>query len=172
MRKAFAAIVLALFAARVALGDPDKPATWTRTVPLSPSAAELLGSAPQRSPIVALLLRQLEDTDVSVYLADMKPTRNGTPASTLVYLSNEGATRYLLVRIDPWRVSMRERIALLGHELQHALEVAASPEVRDSGGLETLYRRIGWEWMRGQFETRAAQVMGNRVRAQLAAGRS
>ena len=114
----------------------------------------------------------LAATDVSVYLADMKPTRNGTPASTLVYLSNEGATRYLLVRIDPWRVSMRERIALLGHELQHALEVTASPEVRDSGGLETLYRRIGWEWMRGQFETRAAQVMGNRVRAQLAAGRS
>ena len=85
----------------------------------------------------------------------------------LVYLSNEGATRYLLVRIDPWRAPMSERIALLGHELQHALEVAASPEVREEGGLETLYRRIGWEGMRGQFETKAAQVMGNRVRAQL-----
>jgi len=31
----------------------------------------------------------------------------------------------------------------LGHELQHAVEVASAPDVREDGSLERLYRRIG-----------------------------
>jgi hypothetical protein len=42
--------------------------------------------------------------------------------------------------------------------------------VRDPKGLASLYRRIGWEGQRDQFETTAARTMGNRVRAELAQG--
>jgi len=31
----------------------------------------------------------------------------------------------------------------LGHELQHAVEVASAPDVREDGSLERFYRRIG-----------------------------
>ena len=58
-----------------------------------------------------------------------------------------------------------ETIALIGHELRHALEVAASPDVRDQAGLTKLYKRIGEPaGCAHSFDTRAAQNTGRRVR--------
>ena len=54
------------------------------------------------------------------------------------------------------RLSPLDRIALLGHELRHATEVAAAPDVRDEAALARLIARIGWAKSRGQFETDAA----------------
>ena len=63
-------------------------------------------------------------------------------------------------------------ISALGHELQHALEIAAAPDVRDTVTLRTHYLRIGYERMgRGYYETDAALEAGRRVSAELAASR-
>ena len=52
--------------------------------------------------------------------------------------------RYLRIQISAAPRGV-ELIALIGHELQHALEVAASPDVRDEQSLITLYQR---DWAR------------------------
>ena len=136
-------------------------------VPLSPGATQLIEEAVSRSATVAAQLRRLDATDLVIYLTDLSPSRPNAPASCLSFLSHEAGGRYLLIRIDRFRVSTHERVALLGHELEHALEVAAAPEVKDPSGLASLYKRIGWEPVSNQFETKAAQSAGNRVRDEL-----
>jgi hypothetical protein len=75
--------------------------------------------------------------------------------------------RYLRIQIA---VAARgnELIALVGHELQHALEVAESPGVRDEPSLMALYEAIGHgEQGRHRYDTMAAQNTGRRVRLEL-----
>lgn len=50
-----------------------------------------------------------------------------------------------------------ELVAILGHELQHAAEIAAAPWVHDAGTLARLYRRIGLRLGSNAFDTAAAQ---------------
>ena len=169
MRKALIVILLTFSAANAALAERSLP-PWKHVHPLSAGAVDLIWESAARSSIVLELLQELEETGVVVYLTDVMPGAISGPVSHLVYLSNDENARYLLVRIDHWRATHDEQIAMLGHELQHALEVANAPEVRDAQGLAKLYRRIGWENQKDKFETAAAQNMGYRVRRQLASG--
>ena len=60
-------------------------------------------------------------------------------------------------------------ISTIGHELQHALEVAAATDVKDQRGLERLYQQIGQAGLdKRSYDTEAAQVTGRRIRAELA----
>jgi hypothetical protein len=60
-------------------------------------------------------------------------------------------------------------MALIAHELRHALEVLAEPAVRTGAGMFDLYRRNGA--IRGEtFETRAALDAGDAVAREM--GRS
>ena len=170
MRKALIGILLTCFTSGAAFADPDGLPPWKHVLALSPGAIELIRESVARSSIVESMLQELEESGVVVYISDLMPGRAVGPASYLTYLSNDEKARYLLVRIDRFRTTPYERIALLGHELQHALEVVAAPEVRDASGLAKLYRRIGWEGQENKFETAAAQTVGNRVRSQLAKG--
>ncbi len=147
---------------------PAAPPSWPHTRPLSPGISALLEEAREKSSIVAGLINELEKTDVVVYITDSLPSNLRAPTSYLVFLTRDAGTRYLLVRISQWRVSSRERIALLGHELQHALEVAAAGGVQDGAGLADLYGRIGWPGGRNQFESKAAQTTAYRIRKELA----
>jgi hypothetical protein len=145
---------------------PMKRRSWTRTRGVTPSAQALVVEASQRSSIVAGLLSELEQSDLFVYVADARGAVSG-PASCLSFMHDDGTSRYVLIRIDRSRLSSHERIIWLGHELQHALEVAAAPQVRDSNSLARLYRRIGWESVLNHFETLEASITGNRVRSEI-----
>lgn len=166
MRKALIGILLTLTVGGAARADPAAPGPWTHVLPLNPRAISLLADAAERSSIVRSLMEELERTDLVVYITDLMPVPSG-PSSYLTFLSREATMRYVLVRIDHWRSSPYERIAMLGHELQHALEVAAAPEVHDANGLARLYRRIGWEGQPDRFETAAARDTGDRVRGEV-----
>jgi hypothetical protein len=170
MRTTLLTLFLAVTTAEGAPPDTITPPSWTRARPLSENATLLLSMARERSSIVDALLQEIEQTDMVVYVADLAPPAVNAPLSHMVYLANDPGNRYLLVRIDHWRVSPSERIALLGHELQHVLEVARAPEVRDALGLKQLYKRIGWESQKDRFESEAAKAMGNRVRSELSQG--
>ena len=166
MRTTRVLVLLTLSAAHPATaGAATTPSTHTR--PLTPSAAALLADATTRSSIVRTLLQDLERTDVVVYLSDSMVGWAGEPRAYLSFMSSTASTRYLVVRIDRWRLAPFERIAWLGHELQHAMEVAAAPDVKNASGLTHLYRRIGWEDTKGRFESDAARAIGHRVRNQL-----
>jgi len=113
------------------------------------------------------LRNRLAATDVVIYLAEMSAWSRGAPQAELSFVVTAEKIRYVRIRVDGLRLSQADRISALAHELQHALEVAADPAVRDSAGLAALYRRIGWEAQRGRFETAAARDVGTRVRKEL-----
>jgi hypothetical protein len=98
----------------------------------------------------------------------------GLPRGTTHLLSATAAGRYLQVWVDAQRTEA-ERIAVLGHELQHAVEVAADANVRDALSFARLFECLGAESGGGaaraktrQFETAMAQQVEARVLAEAA----
>ncbi len=78
-----------------------------------------------------------------------------------------GSSRYLRVQIRA-DLSRREAIALIGHELRHALEIAEATEVRDTTSLIRLYERIGHASIgEHAYDTEAARDTGRVVRREL-----
>jgi len=83
------------------------------------------------------------------------------------------AQRY--VRITVRQTETPDRlIAQIGHELRHALEIAAEPGTTDADALWQLYHRIGFEYagMTGLFETREAQRVSDLIASELSAAKS
>jgi hypothetical protein len=159
-------VFLALSAAGAA-GAADPPGLRTHVRPLTKGTATLLADAITRSAIVRGLVEDLGNTDVVVYLQEGN-TKPREMHASLTFLTSAAGTRYLLVRIDCWREPPWELIAWLGHELQHAMEIALAPEVHDSASLARLYRRIGWPWGFDGFESDLARATGMRIRRELA----
>ncbi len=168
MRCAIIVALLTLSAVPEAVAHAVPPPAWARTRGFSADSAGLLTAAASRSSVVLSLLQKLEGTDVVVYVTDsMSGYENESPAY-LQFVACAAGTRYVIVRLDRWRLTPGQLVAALGHELQHALEIAAAPDVQDQAGLVQLYRRIGWEWCPGRFETRAAQAVTALVSDELA----
>ena len=85
----------------------------------------------------------------------------------LTMMPRAGEYRYLRVQIRA-DLSRREAIALIGHELQHAMEIAGATEVRDTSAMIRLYERIGHiEHGEHAYDTEAAQDTGRIVRREL-----
>jgi hypothetical protein len=128
---------------------------------------ELLAIGLHRSPTFAQLVRTLNTTDVIVYLERSRDLPN-TLAGRLVLLPLANGQRYLRIQVRADLPAM-DMIALIGHELRHAVEIAEQPTVRDAPAMLTLYQRIGRR-SAGEthtFDTDAAQVAGRRVRLEL-----
>jgi hypothetical protein len=139
---------------------------------LTPSCRTLLSRALDGSPVVRGFLAELERSDVIVLLQTVtSPPRERHVKGSLRFVAFTGGQRLLLVEVDAFGPMLDEQVALLGHELRHALEVAAAPDVRDEAGLRRLYERIGIQWGRGRFETEEAKTAERSVRADMAAAR-
>jgi hypothetical protein len=88
-------------------------------------------------------------------------------AGRLLLLPLANQQRYLRIQVRQ-DASPDDLIALMGHELRHALEVAESPDVRTQDALVELYERIGSAAPGGhRYDTIAAQNTGRRVRTEL-----
>lgn len=129
---------------------------------------DLLRIGFRRSPTFASLLAQLNDTDVIVYLEPVQALP--APISgQLQLLAQDHSQRYLRIQVLAG-LGRTELIALMGHELRHALEVAQAPGVRDERALVRLYECIGQRFSKGhQYDTDAAQNAGRAVRKELVA---
>ncbi len=145
------------------------PAAWSHVRAVTPGAASLLSAAARRSTVITALLDALERTDVVVYLSDPMCGTAGKPPAYLTFMTAAAGRRYVHVRIGSWDTPPWERIAWLGHELQHALEIAGAPDARTGEAVTRLYARLGWKTPLG-FETAAAIAMGERVRLELSGG--
>jgi hypothetical protein len=163
MRITLALALLVLIAVRAAAGPLEGRGPLAHVRPLTPSAAELLDRAASRSAIVRAQLEQLERTDVVVYVVDSMSGSGGEIRALLEFVSCAAGIRYLVVRIDRWRLAPNDAVAWLGHELQHAMEIAADTSVRSAAQMARLYRTIGWEGPTGQFETEQARKAGHHV---------
>ena len=125
-----------------------------------------------RSPFFRALVDQLERSDVVVYVrCGRLPSRLD---GQLTFVSAAGGLRYVLVQIA-WDRPAQRKIAILGHELQHALEIAALPAIVDQPSMVREYARIGFEREKGielvtRFDTTAAIEAGERVWKEMNSG--
>ncbi len=145
------------FALSVAAAIPSASAgedpTQLRIRPLTAYALDLVQMARARSPTIRELLDQLQSSDLVVYV-DFRAFIDTRKART-VLLNAAGGNRSLLIAINP-RNTEDDRIELLGHELEHAIEIAGAPEVIDSKSLARFYAEHGHPSKGGGFETHEA----------------
>jgi hypothetical protein len=137
---------------------------------LDTRARDLIEQATQASPTVAALIAALGKTDVLVLvrvtrLLDVVHAlgRFAQPryAGATQLVPSPAGYRVLLVTLEE-SLSQRQLIMYLGHELQHAKEIADALDVRDAAALRRLMNRIGWP-TGGTFETKAAIRVGWQV---------
>jgi hypothetical protein len=166
--KALIAATLCVGASHGSAGpEVQAGSVWARTRAMCPSILALIDEAADRSRAVRRLLKSIERTDLVVYVLEHdSPIRSG-PVSSLSFVRTQGHDRYVAIRIDSERLSPDERVVWLAHELQHAIEVAKAPRVRDARALAELYGRIGWSHAVDRYETTAARAVAQRVRAEL-----
>jgi hypothetical protein len=130
-------------------------------------AAELLLEGLQRSPTLRKLVDDLQESDVVVYIS-VRPFLRDRIGS-LHWLTAAANLRYLHASIGP-APSRLAWLAAIGHELQHAREVADAPEVVDGAAFAGFYGRIG-ERVRADgdaWDTQAAFETGVRIRREVA----
>ena len=96
----------------------------------------------RRSLTFRAVVDRLNQSDVVVYLhceAQWSPR----VAGRLTFVAATGGLRYVVVRIAR-QLSREQQLAILGHELQHAVEIADTPAIVDAASLEREYRRFGY----------------------------
>ncbi len=125
---------------------------------------ELIHDGCQRSPTFRSLFEQVEGSDLIVYV-EITTTAPPDVDAWLQYEGTSSVNRFLRIFVKV-PTSAETIISLLGHELQHATEVAAAPEVRDQRSLAALYRREG-DFNGEGWDTRAARETTKAVREEL-----
>jgi hypothetical protein len=165
-----AAIVLGVsLAAGTAAADTprrfvyDNPHRHVR--PTSPFGRDLIETGMARSATFRRLVHRIEASDVFVYV-QLQPVLPTGIGGVLEFVGAGGDVRFLRITLaGQYHRSML--VALLGHELQHAVEVAEAPNVRSAAQLERLYRTIGHPVGRHRYDSVAARFAGQTVRDEL-----
>ena len=113
-------------------------------------------------------MRRIEGLRGFVYVTS-RVTLPATTEGVLLHriqLTPDGS-RCLWIVVKRDRLSVY-RVGVLGHELQHALEVLENPDVRSSDDIEDFFRRQRQVNDRQILETDAALAAGDRVVSELA----
>jgi hypothetical protein len=157
-------LLLAALSCSLTIVDPTP--TWTHVRAVSGAAQALLLDAAGRSEIINGLAEHLESTDTIVYVEIV-----GTPDIPLArtkLVSGSSVARFLRISINS-RVPWWDRLPLLAHELQHAVEIADADDVRTDDGVRKLYTKIGYAGAgTNQYETAAARDTESKVRSEVA----
>lgn len=143
----------------------ESPTRHVRTT--DPAIQSLLRAGFKQSSTFAGLMRRLAVSDLTIYIEEV-PRLPGALEGRMLMQPPAHGFRYLRIQIAR-RGSPSDTIALIGHELRHAVEVADALEVTDQQSFTALYRRIGLGEGAHQFDTAAARDTGRRVRRELLA---
>lgn len=135
-------VLSCLLVATVASATPlPSPSPTMRVRPQGARADRLVQLAHERSPTVRALLERLEAGDVIVYV-DIRTDLDAQVDGCLTWMAATASRRIVRASIRP-RLRDRDAVALIAHELRHAVEVLDHPEVRSATSLRDLYTRIG-----------------------------
>ena len=128
---------------------------------------QALARALRDSPTFRELITRINFSDVVVYvIADVGTLPSGIDGR-LAFVSSTGGYRYVLVRVNT-TLTIVQLASLLGHELQHAREIADSAAIVDPSSLAREYNeRLGYRERRGYngetYDSRAAIKTGHQV---------
>ena len=119
-----------------------------------------LGEGARRSPTFAALIDAIDQTNGIVYIEFGYCAFGRLKGCLLPFIAPTQTVRYLRVVVTPdkTRQGHDQWLALVAHELRHALEVLDRSDVIDLPAIEAMYRAIGTplEGAQGGFETSAA----------------
>ena len=127
---------------------------------------DLLADGYARSATFQGLVDAISMTNTLVYVEAGICAFGHLRACLLPFMATTDKARYLrIVLTRPLDAAKKDRlIALIGHELQHALEVAERPEVIDVTSMIAMSRRIGFPLKgRAGYETSAARAAGTAI---------
>jgi hypothetical protein len=126
----------------------------------------LIDVGTRTSPTFRALVDRLVASDVVVYLR-CEPKWSSRVDGRMTFATSAGGYRYVIVRVRdlPSRAHL---LALLAHELRHAVEVADTPAIVDGPTLAREYGRLGYvsQWAATTgiaFDTAAAVQTGEKV---------
>jgi hypothetical protein len=134
--------------------------------PIDHSSAVTLQRGTAKSPLIRGLIRDLEQTDAIVHVEMSRHLPAGIGGTTR-FVASRGGHRYLRVTLSS-ALPPDARIAMLGHELQHVVEIAQSAAI-DLDGLEQMWRQRGYKISGTYFETDAALRVERAIRKELRA---
>jgi hypothetical protein len=141
-------------------------ARTTHVRPLDASSRAFLEEGLRHSVTFRALVQAIDASDVLV-LVQTLTRATARPSAGTTFVSHTGRNRVLSISLlvgQDWPVA----VVLLGHELQHVVEVVHSPEVVDLRGYGRLFRAIGSRSpcptrATACFETDAAVAVGQHV---------
>ena len=133
--------------------------------PTSALGRELIEAGMARSATFRRLIHRIEASDVIVYV-QLEPRLPTGIGGALEFMGVGGDVRFLRITLGN-QFNRPILVALLGHELQHAVEVADAPGVRSATQLEALYRNIGHPVGHHRYDSVAARFAGQTVRDEL-----
>jgi hypothetical protein len=133
----------------------------------------LIEEGVRHSPTFRSLVQRLAESDVVVYV-QTEPRWPTHVDGRLTFASAAGGYRYVVVRLRDQGSRLR-MLALIGHELRHAVEVAETPAIVDGASFAREYQRLGYMTRGGAetaaaFDTEAAVEAGYQVLAELQPG--
>ncbi|MGQ0735062.1 MAG: hypothetical protein ACT4QD_15575 [Acidobacteriota bacterium] len=142
-----------------------------RLKPADPELRRLIAEGHRRSSMFRDLVEIIHGSNVIVAV-QFGFCGKGRFRSCVVHVEGDARQRHIRVRIQT-RTTEDRMIATIAHELQHALEIAADPEVTSAEAALKLYRRLakgdcrtGWSDV---CETEAALAVEDRVLDELEA---
>jgi hypothetical protein len=152
--------------------DAAKPAARVRST--DSRILELIKEGVERSATFCSLVDAIDHSDGIIYVEFGHCAFGHLNACLLPFIAAAHGDRYLRILVTPDRNrrSHDQLLALIAHELRHALEVIADRDVVDLATMEAMYRRIGMPvaGMTG-YETSAARAAGDAVLSELSANR-
>ena len=133
--------------------------------PLDPIAVEAFELAQAQSAVVRSLVATLESSNVIVHIISSRNLPAGVGGTTQ-FVTSRGGYRYVRITLAT-ALTKSGRTAILGHELQHACEVAASG-ADTVEGMKQLFEKDGYR-AGDFFETSGATKIENLIRTELRA---
>jgi hypothetical protein len=110
--------------------------------PMRAKLAEALVDGARVSPTLRMLVDELMASDVIVHVLNNSVHESDRVAGTTRFVNSVGGRRYVRVTVDE-QLPHHNRIAILAHELQHAVEVVRAPWVVDRRSFGRLYQSLG-----------------------------
>lgn len=103
--------------------------------------------------------------NVIVYVEAWHDLRDGVGAS-MRFITRSASDRFVRIQLNA-DYNAHTLVALLGHQLQHVVEVADHAEVQSSDDLRNFYRRTGVRTGPDSFDSDAARHAGYLVRDEI-----
>lgn len=165
MRLALALVIAAGLAAPIHADDRQVSNPKARVRPLHKRVDALLATGMDRSATFRQLVSRIETSDVIVYVEARHDIRGGVGAS-MRFMASSATDRFVRIVLNA-EYNDPTLVALLGHELQHVVEVADHPEVQSAEALRAFYRRSGMRTGPDSFDSLAARRAGYQVRDEM-----